>query len=112
MSWSSFWNGVKKTVSAPFKLVANVGKTVYNKVIKPVANFGSNAVKSVANFTSNAAKSVGREISSVIHMPEKVLNSVDHAIDKGGDTLQSLFKSPMMLLLGVGAVVLLPSLTK
>ena len=105
MSWGSFWNGVKKAVSAPFKLVANVGKTVYNKVVKPVANFGSNAVKSVANFAKDS-------VNTVLHMPEKVLHSVDHAVDKGGDTLQSLFKSPMMLLLGVGAVVLLPSLTK
>ena len=105
MSWGSFWNGVKKAVSAPFKLVANVGKTVYNKVIKPVANAGSNAVKSVGNFVKDSA-------NTVLHMPEKVLHSVDHAVDKGGDTLQSLFKSPMMLLLGVGAVVLLPSLTK
>ena len=47
MSWGSFWNGFKKVVSAPFKLVANVGKTVYNKVIKPVANVGVNAVNPV-----------------------------------------------------------------
>lgn len=101
MSWGTFWNGVKKAVSAPFKLVANVGKTVYNKVVKPVANFGSNAVKSV-----------GTEIKSILHMPEKVLHTVDHGLDKGAETLQSLFKSPM-LLLGIGAaVVLLPTLTK
>ena len=105
MSWGSFWNGVKKAVSAPFKLVANVGKTVYNKAIKPIANFGSNAVKSVANF----GKDVG---STIVHMPEKVLHTVDHGVTKAGDTLESLFKSPMMLLLGVGAVVLLPTLTK
>jgi len=105
MSWGSFWNGVKKAVSAPFKLVANVGKTVYNKVIKPVANVGSNAVKSVANFAKDS-------VNTVIHMPEKVLHTVDHGLDKGAETFQSLFKSPMMLLLGVGAVVLLPSLTK
>ena len=105
MTWGSFWNGFKKVVSAPFKLAANVGKTVYNKVIKPVANFGSNAVKSVGSFV----KDVG---SSIVHMPEKVLHSVDNAVTKGGDTLQGLFKSPMMLLLGVGAVVVLPSLMK
>ena len=105
MTWSSFWNGFKKVVSAPFKLVANVGKTVYNKVIKPVANFGSNAVKSVANFVKDSA-------NTVLHMPEKVLHSFDHGIDMAGNTLQGLFKSPMMLLLGVGAVVLLPSLMK
>jgi phage-related protein len=105
MTWSSFWNGFKKVVSAPFKLVANVGKTVYNKVIKPVANFGSNAVKSVANFVKDSA-------NTVLHMPEKVLHSFDHGIDTAGNTLQGLFKSPMMLLLGVGAVVLLPSLMK
>ena len=105
MTWGSFWNGFKKVVSAPFKLVANVGKTVYNKVIKPVANVGVNAVKSVGNFVKDTA-------NTVIHMPEKVLHTVDHAVDKGGDTLQSLFKSPMMLLLGVGAVVVLPSLMK
>ena len=105
MTWGSFWNGFKKVVSAPFKLVANVGKTVYNKVIKPVANFGSNAVKSAANFAKDS-------FNTVLHMPEKVLHSFDHAVDKGGETLQGLFKSPMMLLLGVGAVVLLPSLMK
>ena len=105
MTWGSFWNGFKKVVSAPFKLVANVGKTVYNKVIKPVANFGSNAVKSVANFVKDSA-------NTVLHMPEKVLHSFDHGIDTAGNTLQGLFKSPMMLLLGVGAVVLLPSLMK
>ena len=105
MSWGSFWNGFKKVVSAPFKLVANVGKTVYNKVIKPVANVGVNAVKSVGNFVKDSA-------NTVLHMPEKVLHSVDHLVNKGGDTLQSLFKSPMMLLLGVGAVVILPSLMK
>ena len=103
MTWGSFWNGFKNVVSSPFKLVANVGKTVYNKVIKPVANFGSNAVKSVANFAKDT-------VNTVIHMPEKVLHTVDHGIDKGSETLQGLFKSPMMLLMGVGAVVLLPSL--
>ena len=103
--FGDMWNGIKKVASAPFKLVANVGKTVYNKVLKPVANFGSNAVKSVGNFVKDSA-------NTVLHMPEKVLHSFDHAVDKGGDTLQSLFKSPMMLLLGVGAVVVLPSLMK
>ena len=105
MSWGSFWNGVKKAVSAPFKLVGNIGKTVYNKAIKPIANFGSNAVKSVANFGKDS-------VNTVLHMPEKVLHTVNHSVDKAGDTLESLFKSPMMLLLGVGAVVLLPTLTK
>jgi hypothetical protein len=105
MSWGSFWNGFKKVVSAPFKLVANVGKTVYNKVIKPVANVGLNTIKSAGNFAKSS-------FNTVLHMPEKVLHTVDHAVDKGGDTLQSLFKSPMMLLLGVGAVVILPSLMK
>ena len=105
MSWGSFWNGFKKVVSAPFKLIGNVGKTAYNKIIKPVANFGVNAVKSVGNFVKDSA-------NTVLHMPEKVLHTVDHAVDKGGETLQSLFKSPMMLLLGVGAVVVLPSLMK
>ena len=103
--FGDMWNGIKKVASAPFKLVANVGKTVYNKVLKPVANFGSNAVKSVGSFVKDSA-------NTVLHMPEKVLHSFDHAVDKGGDTLQSLFKSPMMLLLGVGAVVVLPSLMK
>ena len=105
MTWGSFWNGFKKVVSAPFKLIGNIGKTVYNKVIKPVANFGSNAVKSVANFVKDSA-------NTVLHMPEKIIHTVDHAVDKGSETLQGLFKSPMMLLLGVGAVVLLPSLMK
>ena len=105
MTWSSFWNGFKKVVSSPFKLIANVGKGIYNKVIKPVANFGSNAVKSVANFVKDSA-------NTVLHMPEKVLHTVDLGVDKAGKTLQGLFKSPMMLLLGVGAVVLLPSLMK
>ena len=103
--FGGMWNGIKKVASAPFKLVANVGKTVYNKVLKPVANFGSHAVKSVGNFAKDS-------FNTVLHMPEKVLHTVDHAVDKGGDTLQSLFKSPMMLLLGVGAVVVLPSLMK
>jgi len=62
-------------------------------------------VKSVGNFAKDS-------FNTVLHMPEKVLHTVDHAVDKGGDTLQSLFKSPMMLLLGVGAVVVLPSLMK
>lgn len=105
MTWSTFWNGVKKVASSPFKLVANVGRTVYNKVIKPVANFGANTIKSTGSFI----KDVG---STIVHMPEKVLHSVDHGIDKGSETLESLFKSPMMLLMGVGAVVLLPSLMK
>ena len=105
MTWSSFWNGFKKVVSAPFKLVGNIGKTVYNKVIKPVANFGSNAVKSIGNFAKDS-------FNTVLHMPEKIIHTVDHAVDKGSETLQGLFKSPMMLLLGVGAVVLLPSLMK
>jgi len=105
MSWGSFWNGFKKVVSAPFKLIGNVGKSANNKIIKPVANFGVNAVKSVGNFVKDSA-------NTVLHMPEKVLHTVDHAVDKGGETLQSLFKSPMMLLLGVGAVVVLPSLMK
>lgn len=105
MTWSSFWNGVKKVVSSPFKLVGNIGKTVYNKVIKPVANFGANTVKSVGNFVKDSA-------NTVLHMPEKVLHTVDHGLDKGAETFQSLFKSPMMLLMGVGAVVLLPSLMK
>ena len=105
MTRGSFWNGFKKVVSAPFKLVANVGKTVYNKVIKPVANFSSDAAKSVANFVKNST-------NTILHMPEKVLHTVDHGIDKGSETLQGLFKSPMMLLMGVGAVVLLPSLMK
>ena len=106
MTWGSFWNGFKKVVSAPFKLVGNVGKTVYNKVIKPVANFGYNKViKPVGSFLKDSA-------NTVLHMPEKVLHTVDHTVDKAGDTLQGLFKSPMMLLLGVGAVVLLPSLMK
>jgi hypothetical protein len=105
MTWGSFWNGFKKVVSAPFKLVANVGKTVYNKVIKPVANFGSNAIKSTGAFI----RDVG---TTIVHMPEKLIHTVDHAVDVGGNTLQGLFKSPMMLLLGVGAVVLLPSLMK
>ena len=105
MTWGSFWNGFKKVVSAPFKLVANIGKTVYNKAIKPLANFGANAVKSVGNFAKDT-------VNTVIHMPEKVLHTVDHGIDKGSETLQGLFKSPMMLLMGVGAVVLLPSLMK
>ena len=105
MSWGSFWNGFKKVVSAPFKLVANVGKTVYNKVIKPVANVGVNAVKSVGNFVKDTA-------NTVIHMPEKVLHTVDHAVDKGGETLQGLFKSPMLLLGVCAVVVVLPSLMK
>ena len=92
--------------SAPFKLVANVGKGIYNKVIKPVANFGYNKViKPVGGFIKNST-------NTVLHMSEKVLHSFDNAVTKGGDTLQSLFKSPMMLLLGVGAVVVLPSLMK
>ena len=103
--FGDMWNGIKKVASAPFKLVANVGKGIYNKVLKPVANFGSHTVKSVANFVKDSA-------NTVLHMPEKVLHTFDHAVDKGGDTLQSLFKSPMMLLLGVGAVVVLPSLMK
>ena len=84
MTWGSFWNGFKKVVSAPFKLVANVGKTVYNKAIKPIANVGVNAIKSVGNFVKDTA-------NTVIHMPEKVLHTIDHAVDKGGDTLQALY---------------------
>ena len=104
MTWGSFWNGFKKVVSSPFKLVGNIGSNVFNHVIKPVANFGVNAVKSVANFAKDS-------VNTVLHMPEKVLHTVDHTVDKGADTLQSLFKSPM-LLMGVGALVLLPSLMK
>ena len=104
MTWSSFWNGFKKVVSAPFKLVGNIGKKIWHGV-KTVANFGSNAVKSVANFVKDSA-------NTVLHMPEKIIHTVDHAVDKGSETLRGLFKSPMMLLLGVGAVVLLPSLMK
>jgi len=105
MTWGSFWNGFKKVVSAPFKLVANVGKTIYNKVIKPVANFGSNAVKSVANFVKDSA-------NTVLHMPEKVLHTVDNGINTAGNTLQGLFKSPIVLIAAIGAVVVLPSLMK
>ena len=105
MTWGSFWNGFKKVVSAPFKLVANVGKTVYNKVLKPVANVGSNAVKSVANFAKDS-------FNTVLHMPEKVLHTVDHTVDKAGDTLQGFFKSPMVLIAAIGGVMILPSLLK
>ena len=105
MTWGSFWNGFKKVVSAPFKLVGNIGKAVYNKVIKPVANFGANAVKSVGNFVKDSA-------NTVLHMPEKVLHTVDHAVDKGSETLQGLFKSPMVLIAAIGGVMILPSLLK
>ena len=105
MTWGSFWNGFKKVVSAPFKLAANVGKTVYNKVLKPVANVGSNAVKSVANFAKDS-------FNTVLHMPEKVLHTVDHTVDKAGDTLQGFFKSPMVLIAAIGGVMILPSLLK
>ena len=105
MSWKSFWNGFKKVVSAPFKAIGSLGKTIYNKVIKPVANFGSNAIKSVGNFVKDSA-------NTVLHMPEKVLHTVDHTVDKAGETLQGLFKSPMVLLMAIGGVILLPTLMK
>ena len=105
MTWKSFWNGFKKTIGAPFKLIGNIGKAVYNKVIKPVANFGSNAIKSVANY----AKEVGL---TIVHMPEKVLHTVDHTVDKAGETLTGFFKSPMVLIAAIGGVILLPTLMK
>ena len=105
MSWKSFWNGFKKVVSAPFKAIGSLGKTIYNKVIKPVANFGSNVIKSVGYFVKDSA-------NTVLHMPEKVLHTVDHTVDKAGETLQGLFKSPMVLLMAIGGVILLPTLMK
>jgi hypothetical protein len=45
-------------------------------------------------------------------MPEKVLYTVDHTVDKAGETLQGLFKSPMVLLMAIGGVILLPTLMK
>ena len=105
MTWKSFWNGFKKTIGAPFKLIGNIGKAVYNKVIKPVANFGSNAVKSVGNFVKDSA-------NVVLHMPEKLIHTVDHAVDKGSETLQGFFKSPMVLIAAIGGVILLPTLMK
>ena len=39
MTWKSFWNGFKKTIGAPFKLIGNIGKAVYNKVIKTGGKF-------------------------------------------------------------------------
>jgi len=103
--FGNLWNGIKKVAGAPFKAIASVGKTIYNKVIKPVANFGSNAIKSVGNFVKDSA-------NTVLHMPEKVLNTFDHTVDKAGDTLQGLFKSPMILLMAIGGVILLPTLMK
>jgi phage-related protein len=105
MTWKSFWNGFKKTIGAPFKLIGNIGKAVYNKVIKPVANFGSNAVKSVGNFVKDSA-------NVILHMPEKVLHTVDHTVDKAGETLTGFFKSPMVLIAAIGGVILLPTLMK
>ena len=105
MTWKSFWNGFKKVVSSPFKLIASIGKKVYNGVIKPVANFGSNAIKSVGNYV----KEVGL---TIVHMPEKLIHTVDHAVDTAGSTLQGLFKSPMILIAAIGGVMLLPTLMK
>lgn len=103
--FGNIWNGIKKVASAPFKAIASVGSTIYNKAIKPVANFSANAVKSVGNFVKDSA-------NTVLHMPEKVLNTVDHTVDKGSETLQGLFKSPMMIIGAIGAVMILPSLMK
>lgn len=103
--FGNLWNGIKKVASAPFKAIASVGKTIYNKAIKPIANFGSNAIKSVGNFVKDSA-------NTVLHMPEKVLHTFDHAVDKGSETLTGLFKSPMILLMAIGGVILLPTLMK
>jgi hypothetical protein len=105
MGFKQFWNGFKKVVSSPFKLIANVGKKIYNGVIKPVANFGSNSIKSVGNFIKDSA-------NVVLHMPEKVLHTVDHTVDKAGETLTGFFKSPMVLIAAIGGVMILPSLLK
>ena len=105
MTWKSFWNGFKKTIGAPFKLIGNIGKSIFNKVIKPVANFSSNAIKSVGNYV----KEVGL---TIVHMPEKLIHTVDHAVDTAGSTLQGLFKSPMILIAAIGGVMLLPTLMK
>ena len=101
MSWKSFVNFIKK----PFKLIANMSKGIYNKVLKPIANFGKNTVNSVGNFVKDS-------VNTVIHMPEKVIHSFDHTVDKVGDSLNSLFKSPVLIIGGIAAIMIAPMLMK
>ena len=89
-----FWD----VITAPFKLVPNIGKGAYNGVIKPVANFGAGLVNKVVD--------TGKDVvTTIVHTPEKVIDGATKSIDKIGSTIDNVMKSPVLIIGGLAALM-------
>ena len=92
----SFWD----TIASPFKAV---GKTVYNigsgivDGVKGVVNFGTGTIKKVVDTGFDTIK-------TVVHMPEKVIGGVTHSVDKIDHSIESITKSPVLIIGGLAAL--------
>ena len=105
-------------ISKPFNLIASVGKGIFNKVIKPVASWGGNLVKSVVDIPGKIVDGGTKNVQSLIGAGNNlvttagatvgnVANVAGNTLDKGFDTVGGIFKSPILLIGGGLALVLL-----
>ena len=95
----SFWDTIDSPFKSVGKVVYNVGSGIVNGV-KGVVNFGAGTVKKVVDTGFDTIK-------TVVHMPEKVIGGITHSVDKIDNSIQSITKSPVLIIGGIAVIAVM-----